>query len=56
MGESGDDFLRHFRHSTDAHLFGKYWRRDGTLISLPLLESVLLCVHEETEKATPASN
>jgi hypothetical protein len=50
VGESGNDILRHPGDSPDAAVSVEYRRHHGSVVPLPVLEGVLLRVHQEAEE------
>jgi hypothetical protein len=50
MGQSSDDILRYPWDSPDAVVSVEYWRHHGAVLPVPVLASVLLCVHQKTEE------
>jgi hypothetical protein len=48
MGKSSDDLLRHLGDSYDAVVPLEYRRHHGAVVPVPVLASVLLCMHQET--------
>jgi hypothetical protein len=50
MGESSDDLLRHLGYSHDAAVPLEYRGHHGAVLPVPILASVLLCVHQEAKE------
>jgi hypothetical protein len=51
VGEGSDDILRYPGDSPDAAMSVQYRGHHGAVIQIPLLASVLLCVHQEAEES-----
>lgn len=52
MGKSSDDLLRHLGDSHDVAVSLEYRRHHGAVLPVPVLASMLLCLHQEAKEGT----